>query len=424
MARQVPPVVSLQDIVIKRYDYTDPHFPRSLNFYFDHYDGVPIMRAVAYLSNSGCAWAEKSGGCVMCGTKNFTMHRHVKDTEYLAQLRLIRGEIETYHREHSARVSALCIYNDGLYFNDEEVGPSVRDEIYAMARDLGVKKLVVETSSGDIVRDHQTDNHLGRAIALLGDVKLETALGVESTNQTMRALYNKSDTVDDIKQALKILRAHGALPKAYILLKGPLVSEAEGLADCINSVATLREMEGTPPIHVELQPCCLLPNTLHEHLSSLDESDPYFWEPTLLSTIFKIMHAFPEAGEYLHSAVFAPIDEEQPWSFWLTRPHESETSTHLIYARLAEHYVSRDFEAVKAGLALAEAGLPAQRMARTMPHTLEQRVEVVKQMVELSAQSKLQLSDYLRKHVRGPGNFIDNCLQHLEAVGPVVPAIR
>lgn len=422
MKTAVPGEVSLNDIVIRQFELGNPCLPRSLNFYFDFLRGSPVMRAVAYLANSGCAWAEESGGCIMCGTKNFAMHRQVTDDEYHAQLKLIRSEIETYHREHQTQISALYIYNDGLYFNDQEIGAGVRNEIYQLARDMGVKKFSIETSSGDVVRDHQSDGHLRHAVEQLGDVAFEVALGVESTNATLRSLYNKSDTLEDIQEAIKIIRQQGALPKAYLLVKGPLVSEGEAFSDCVNSIRTLRSWEGDPPVRIELQPVCILPNTLHEHLASLEKSDPYYWEPPLMSTVLKILAEFPDAGEFLYSALFAPIDEEQPWTFWRTRPHDCKTTTPLLYSKLAEYYLTRRVEPLKAGLALADAQISTARLNKSIPHKLEERVRVVKKLLELSARDNVYLSDYVRKHVVGDGDFIANSLSYLKNINELPAA--
>lgn len=406
-------MVSTADVLNLRFDPSNPGQPRSINLYFDHYKGEPVYRAVVYLANSGCEWSRKTGGCTMCGTKNSALPKPVTDGEFLAQLKIVRESVVKFNASLKSPVRTLHIYNDGFFFNDVEIGPRVREAVYELARLLKMRKLVVETNGLDIVRDDRAKNYLGRAVERLGDTEFEVTLGIESANPLVRALYNKPDSLDDVKNSLEIIRRKGATPKGYVLVKGPLLTEAEAYEDCVNTIRTLRQWSNGGRFRVEFQPVCLLPNTLHEYLTGLDHQDPYYWEPPLLSTLFRILHNFPEMGEDLYSALFARIDADSPWAFWLTRPHDDPETTYKLYLKLVDHYLYRKFDSIESALSLAKEELWRGRKAQTVPHSLEERVGAVKKLVALSRKKNLCLSDYLKTNLKREGNFLDSCLKHL-----------
>lgn len=399
-----------------RFDSADPGEPRSVNLYFDHYRGEPIYRAVAYLSNSGCEWSRKTGGCTMCGTKNSSLRRAISDDEFFAQFAIIRRYIEEFNATLDVPVKTLHIYNDGFFFNDGEVSPRAREAIYNLARSLKMQKLVVETNGMDIVRDDRGNNYLGKAVQLLGDTEFEITLGIESANPLVRALYNKPDSSEDVKKSLEIIRRKGAIAKGYVLIKGPMLTEAEAYEDCVKTIHTLRQWSNGERFRVEFQPVCLLPNTLHEYLHKLKPQDQFYWEPPLLSTLFRILGQFPDMGEDLYSALFARIDEDSPWDFWQTRPHDDPETTYKLYLKLVDHYLYRKFDAIQSALKIANDKLWRERSARTVAIPLEERVTLVKKLIELSRKSNMHLSDYLKANLNPADDFFAGCMKHLESV--------
>ena len=409
-------MISTANVRNIRFDPADPGKPRSINLYFDHYKGEPIYRTVVYLANVGCEWSRKTGGCTMCGTKNSALRRPITDREFFSQLDLVREHVRLFNASLPVPVRTLHIYNDGFFFNEEEVSTPVRDAICDLARELGMEKLVVETNGLDIVRDHRSRNELEKVVKRLAPTEFEVTLGIESADQRVRALYCKPDTAEDVRNSLEIIRRAGAISKGYVLVKGPLLTEAEAFSDCVQTIRTLREWSNGERFRVEFQPVCLLPNTLHEYLTTLDRDDPYFWEPPLLSTLFRILSQFPDMGEDLYSALFARIDEDSPWDFWQTRPHDDRATTYRLYLKLVDHYLHRKFEAIDAALKMANEALWNERKAKTVPHSLEVRIDVVKKLMALSREKGVHLSDYLKANLERKGNFIDSCLLHLQKV--------
>ncbi|MBF0500853.1 MAG: hypothetical protein HQM09_12015 [Candidatus Riflebacteria bacterium] len=411
-------MISTSDVQNIRFNDSDPRQPRSVNLYFDHYKGEPVYRTVVYLANSGCEWSRKTGGCTMCGTKNSASQKAISDDEFFAQLDIVRQYVNKFNASLKSPVKTLHIYNDGFFFNDAEISQKVREVIYDLARSLKMEKLVVETNGLDIIRDNKTNDYLGKAVKLLGDTEFEITLGIESTNPLVRALYSKPDSVEDVKNSMETIRRKGAISKGYVLVKGPLLTEAEAYEDCVNTIRTLQQWSNGKRFRVEFQPVCLLPNTLHEYLMTLDHKDPYYWEPPLLSTLFRILHNFPTMGEDLYSALFAKTDEDSPWEFWQARPHDDRETTYKIYLKLVDYYLYRKFDSIESAFKLFNEELWKERKARVAPHSIEERVGVVKKLITLSRKRNLNLSDYLKTHLRIDGNFIDSCLKHIAQVSP------
>ncbi len=409
-------MVSPADVQNLRYDTSDSRQPRSVNLYFDHYRGEPIYRTVVYLANSGCEWSRKTGGCTMCGTKNSALRRPISDADFMAQLEIVRRDLTRFNASLPSPVQTLHVYNDGFFFNDGELSEGVREAVYALARSFGMRKLVIETNGLDIVRDDKTHNYLGKGVAALGECEFEITLGLESANPLVRQLYGKPDSIDEVRSALDIIRRKGAIAKGYVLVKGPLLTEAEAYEDCVNTIKTLQQWSNGKRFRVEFQPTCMLPNTLHEQLALLPRTDPYFWEPPLLSTLFRILANFPTLGEDLYSALFARIDADSPWDFWLTRPHDDPASTYKLYLQLVEHYLHRRFSTIEGALKMANDRLWQERRQVAAPHPLDLRVSMVKRLQALAKKSEVHLSEYVKKHIAGPGSFVDNALRHLESL--------
>ncbi len=399
-----------------RFDNADPKEPRSVNLYFDHYRGEPIYRAVAYLNNAGCEWSVKAGGCTMCGTKNSRLGRKIEDEEFFAQFAVIRKHVEQFNATLDAPIKSLHVYNDGFFFNDNEISPEAREAIFAMTVELGMQKLVVETNGLDIVKDHKTTDYLGQAVKRLGKTELEITLGIETANQAVRSLYNKPDRVEDVKSSLEIIRGKGAIPKGYVLVKGPLLTEVEAYEDCVNTIRTLKDWSSGKRFRVEFQPVCHLPNTLHEYLMTLDRSDPYFWEPPLLSTLFRILANFPDMGEDLYTALFARIDQDSPWDFWVNRPHDDPETTYALYLKLVEHYLYRRNDSIKSALQLANDKLWKKRGEQRIEQSIEERAQLVKKLLELSLRKRMHLSDYLKANLDRSLDFWNGCQKHLASL--------
>lgn len=409
----IPKEIPLENIFTIKYEGPNPNNPRNINFYYDFHNGKTIVRAVVYLSNSGCEWSIKTGGCTMCGTKNNRMNRQITNQEYISQISEIKKQVKKYNHGHSVQVSTLHLYNDGLFFNDTEIDKNSREAMYELAKQLNVEKLVVETSGKNIIQDNKSNNYLKQAVKKLGDTELEVTLGCESTNPLVRSLYNKPDSVENVRCGLEIIRENNAIPKSYVLVKGPLMTEEEAYFDCVNTVKDLLVWSNGKRIRIELQPTCVLPNTLHEFLMSLDVSDPYHWEPPLLSTVLRIMDSFPKDRDDLYCALFARFDKESSWQFWKSRPHDDEETTHRLYLKLADYYINRRRAAINEALEISNQSLWNERTSKMVPHSLEERVSVVKKIIKLSMKKKMHLSDYLKANLNHEENFIEDCIKQL-----------
>jgi hypothetical protein len=59
--------------------------------------------------------------------------------------------------------------------------------------------------------------------------QLHVALGLETVNRKILSMLNKQMTTEDFSNSVSFLTKHGILSRAFILLKPPTLTEAEGI---------------------------------------------------------------------------------------------------------------------------------------------------------------------------------------------------
>ncbi|HYA71029.1 MAG TPA: archaeosine biosynthesis radical SAM protein RaSEA [Thermoplasmata archaeon] len=202
--------------------------------------GAERVRAfVLILRTRGCYWADLKG-CSMCGYSKDTLGRSATPEELAEQLSraLARYRDEPY----------VKIYTSGSFLDDREVDPSSRKAIVS-AFSGRARRLLFETLP-EFVRPE--------LIAPLREGfagELEVALGLESTDPIVLGRFvNKGSSPAEYLAAADRLRALGAHPKAYLLLKPPYLAESEAVADVVRSVgeaASHFESMSINPVHIQ-----------------------------------------------------------------------------------------------------------------------------------------------------------------------------
>ena len=128
----------------------------------------------------------------------------------------------------SPEVKMIKIYTSGSFLDAGEMPLKARERILDMVESSGVDRLVVETRPQYI-----TAESVG---ALLSHVQTEFAIGLETTNDLIRRhSIGKGFTFQEFVAASHVVHELGGLIKAYLLLKPPLLSEAEAVNDAISS---------------------------------------------------------------------------------------------------------------------------------------------------------------------------------------------
>ncbi len=188
----------------------------------DFLHGKSVDAGVVVLSTRGCSWALRAG-CTMCGYI-YDSSAEVSQEEVLRQFKEGLAKV--------GRVAYLKVFNSGSFFDEGEIAPETRREIYRMVNALGVERLQVESRPEYITREV-----LEEAKSLL-EPELEVGIGLETASDYIREVcINKGFTFADFQRAMRVCRDAGAQVKAYLLIKPPFIAEKEAIEDAVRSGA-------------------------------------------------------------------------------------------------------------------------------------------------------------------------------------------
>jgi archaeosine synthase beta-subunit len=201
------------------------------------FDGQPCERLIIYFRGSGCTWplgTNRHGvgmlgaGCLDCehciaGT---TMGKPISAESYVRQF---ENECRKYDM---TRFPILCVYNEGSFFNPDELPPEARRSILRqIAKIQSIKSVILES-----LPQYIDDNVLKETMDILGDRRVEIGIGLESANPLVRDLcINKPFTLEQFVEAVEVINRF-CTPLAYVLLKPSLLTEAEALRDTIAAI--------------------------------------------------------------------------------------------------------------------------------------------------------------------------------------------
>ncbi|WP_290598083.1 MULTISPECIES: archaeosine biosynthesis radical SAM protein RaSEA [unclassified Archaeoglobus] len=169
------------------------------------------------LRTRGCRW----DSCYMCG---YTNDAYPATRDELIQ------QIDMALEEGGAEV--VKIFTSGSFFDDAEVPMEVRAYLRDRIRDMGAKKLIVE-SRPEFVEKERLDDFKG--------VNLEVGIGLETADDEIRELcINKGFSFEDFVRATETLKEMGFRAKCYLLLKPPFLSEREAIEDAVKSIKAVK----------------------------------------------------------------------------------------------------------------------------------------------------------------------------------------
>lgn len=170
--------------------------------------------ATIFLTNRECPFR-----CLMCDLWKHTTDESVPSGAISRQI--------DYALERLPDACHIKLYNSGNFF-DRKAIPAEDYEAIA-ARVAGFETVIVENHPrlcGPSCR------RFGEMIS--GD--LEIALGLETVHPGVLDRLNKQMTLDDFSDAVVKLRSFGVRSRAFILLRPPFMSDAEGIEWALRSI--------------------------------------------------------------------------------------------------------------------------------------------------------------------------------------------
>lgn len=254
----------------QNFDYT---IPIGYEERIGHLNDEPVRRIILYLRSSGCGWAEKTGGCTMCGFYCATSGgKRVSTDEYLFQVNTILDKIDLND------YPIVCIYNDGNIFNEKEMSIKTLENICGLINKYkDVKKVVLESRLEYVIVEK-----VRKIKKILNKKQIEIAFGFESINQTiMNLCINKGFSLmrfNTFYDSMKNIRVN---IKPLLLLKPPFLTESESIDDVLSTIRYL-SLKGIK--YVDLEATTVQKNTV---LYALWKNN--FYRPPWLWSIVDIL---------------------------------------------------------------------------------------------------------------------------------------
>lgn len=278
---------------------------------------------VIILPTVGCHWALTSGGCSMCGYVYDGSQSPPSFSLLLDHFKLAYEKLATISPPISVK-----IFTSGSFFDEKEVPKQVRDEIlHFLSRETKVEEVIVESRPEFITEDVISD-----AINALKGKRLTVAIGLESTSDRVRSIINKGFSLDNFKASLKILRRLDARVKVYLLVKPPLLREAESIFDVERSIKHLSEMNVDA---ISLNPCTVHKGTFVELLW-----EKGYYRPPWLWSLVKII--LDVQGEVDTTLTCTPTASGLPRG-----PHNCGLCDRKIDAALKKFSVTQDAKQIE-----------------------------------------------------------------------------
>ena len=170
-------------------------------------DGRVVNVATLFLTNRECPFR-----CLMCDLWKNTLPESVSPGQIPEQIRWALAQLPP--AQH------LKLYNAGSFFDPRAIPPEDYPAIARLADPF--ERVIVEC------HPKLVGSRCWKFRDLLSG-ELEVALGLETAHPEVLHRLNKGMTTDDFAKAARALRAEGVAVRAFILVRPPFLTEAEGL---------------------------------------------------------------------------------------------------------------------------------------------------------------------------------------------------
>ncbi|MBW3542697.1 MAG: radical SAM protein [Planctomycetes bacterium] len=176
--------------------------------------GQVVDVATVFLTNRECPFR-----CLMCDLWTNTTIDSVPAGAIPRQI--------DFALERLPRAQQIKLYNSGNFFDAKAIPRSDHPAIIDRVRSF--ETVIVEN------HPRLCSDACGRFRDRLGTT-LEIALGLETVHPQVLPALNKQMTLDDFARAVSLLLRHDVSVRAFILLRPPFLTEAEGVAWALRSI--------------------------------------------------------------------------------------------------------------------------------------------------------------------------------------------
>ncbi|RLJ02902.1 MAG: hypothetical protein DRP11_02290, partial [Candidatus Aenigmatarchaeota archaeon] len=168
-----------------------------------------MKEKVIILSSGRCGW----GKCIFCGYGRVS-------SEVLSAEEL-KGQIDNLLADAEG-VDFLKVYISGSFLDEKQVPREVRKYLVGKCRELGIKRLLIE-SRPEFITDEALKDFEG--------VDLTIAIGLEVADDDVLGRIRKGFGLKDYEKAVKVVKKNGFKVRTYILANPPYVGDPQEVLD-------------------------------------------------------------------------------------------------------------------------------------------------------------------------------------------------
>ncbi len=214
------------------------------------------------LRTKGCSWAKK-GGCSMCGYL-FDASSSVTQKQIFSQL---KKSIKQHDVDNKFYVK---IFTSGSFLDNEEITREMRLKIVEELKEKNDFAGLSIESRPEYINKKTITELKNKIDDLIVGVGLET-----SNNEVRKECINKGFSLNDYKKSIDILKKNEAIPKTYLLLKPPFLSEEKAIKDTIISTKKVSKIGSDK---ISINPCNIQRGTIVNELYKNNEyNPPWLW---------------------------------------------------------------------------------------------------------------------------------------------------
>lgn len=256
-----------RDIRVSRLPHSSPDEPIFVQNYDIVLDGTKYKRKKIILAAPGCS----SATCTMCPIPNESFWG---DTTQVGPENYINQFRAAFDGEDPNDFEMIALYNSGNWFANKEVPAESRIWFYDFIANSKCSSIAVES-----LPQFVNERTIKEAKDHLGDKKLIVGIGLQSADDFIRTVcINTTCTKPQFEHATKMLREDRYIPRVYLMIKPPFLTEEEAIAETVSSIQYTASQGYAD---ASICPTRIAPNTVVNELAKRD----LFTPPSLWSVI-------------------------------------------------------------------------------------------------------------------------------------------
>jgi radical SAM enzyme (TIGR01210 family) len=288
--------------------------------------GQAHWRKRIILRSAGCSAAT----CTMCPFTNETLYETDRTSTISAETYITQFENAFSGEDTLDKYQIVSVYNDGNFFAKREMPPEVRQHIYKRVVESQCQTLMVES-----LPQFVTKEFVEEAKQILGDKKLIVGIGLQSADNLVRELcINTTCTKRGFERAVELLYEYECIPKIYLMVKPPFLTEEEGIQDAVSSLRYLYSQG--------LKEATLCPTRISPHTVASELYKQGAYTPPWLWSVVEILRQTHKEGSPRVACV-----NLRSTDFVSIHPGNCDLCSDELVERIEKFNTSRDFRPVE-----------------------------------------------------------------------------